>query len=275
MRTRSVVAVIGVAVAALVIPQAAAGGMASHRAKEFPLAASGVTLGPRVTYKVPYGIDPYGKFRPPAAIVTLRLPKGLKYNQIRVVHIGKPIHPDYYGSGWFHGRGWSAFQGWGLADPTAMLTDVWAFAWARVEQRCDGTSVNLADGVRMCEAFLTIDFAAGGSGKTAIGHRKLQVLQLWKHASHGGYLYLGLGASWRGPFPTTATAIARAFDKRVFREARAIIGSADTRSHKKPLKWSRGPTHQPPKCFGIGPNGGKVKLPLSDCGPEPGPAKRG
>jgi hypothetical protein len=239
----------------------------TRRPEEFPPAVSRVPLGPRVTHKVPNGIDPYGKFRPPAAIVTMRLPKRVRYNPIRVVHIGKPVHPDYYGSGWFRGRGWGAVAGWGLADPTAMITDEWAFAWARKEQRCDGTAVDLAGGVRVCEAFRTLD--------SPTGQGKIQVLQLWKHAIHGGYLYLGLEASWRGAFPTTAPAIAGAFDKPIFDEALAIVRSAHTRRHRKPLAWPPGPTHRPTKCLGFGPGGATVKLPLSDCGPEPGPAPKG
>jgi hypothetical protein len=191
----------------------------------------------------------------------------VRYDPIRVVRIGKPIRPDYYGSGWFRGRGWGAVAGWGLADPTAMITDQWAFAWARKEQRCEGTAVDLADGVRVCEAFHTIDSPAGQG--------RVQVLQLWKHATHGGYLYLGLEASWRGAFPTTATAVAGSFDKPVFDEAPAIMGSAHTRRHRKPLAWPPGPTHRPTQCRGFGPGGAIVTLPPSDCGPVPGPAPQG
>jgi hypothetical protein len=180
-------------------------GETTRRPDEFPSGVSGVRLGRLVTYKVPNGIDPYGKFRPPAAIVTMRLPRGLRYDPIRVVRIGRPIRPDYYGSGWFRGRGWGAVAGWGLADPTAMLTDQWAFAWARKEQRCEGTAADLADGVRVCEAFHIFESPAGQG--------KVQVLQLWKHAIHGGYLYLGLEAPWRGAFPTTPTTVARSFQQ--------------------------------------------------------------
>ena len=238
-----------------------------RRLEASPPATSRVPLGPRVTYKVPNGIDPYGKFRPPGAIVSVRLPKGVRYDPIRVVYVGKPIRPEYYGSGWFRGRGWSAFRGWGLADPTAMLTDQWAFAWARKKQRCEGTAVDLPQRLRACEVFHTIESPAGQG--------KAQVLQLWKPAAHGGYLYLGLVTAWRGAFPTTATTVAGSFDKPIFNEALAIMGSANARHRKRPLAWPPGPTHRPAKCLGFGPGGAVVRLPPSDCGPEPGPAPQG
>jgi hypothetical protein len=228
----------------------------------FPGAASKVALGRTLTYKVPYVIDPFGEFRPPAATVTMRLPNGVRYGQIRVVHVGKPIHPEYSGSGWFQGHGWGGTIPWGLAEarhPSGL--DQWGFGWMPRRRRCDGVTTNLADGVRICESYFTIQSPLGE------GHR--QVLQLWKRATRG-YLYLALGLNWRGAMPSTSTAAARGFNKQVFDEALAIISSARTRRARKPLGWQPGPTHQPTQCFGIGPDGGKVKLPPSDCGPAAG-----
>ncbi len=230
---------------------------------EFPTAASEVPLGPPVTDKVPNEIDPYGKVRPPAAIVTMRLPKGVTYDPFRVVHVGKPIRAEYYGSGWFQGHGWDARQEWGQTEPTAMITNGLGFGWARTEQQCDGATVDLVDGVRTCEAFYTIHFGVGGSGKHATGEYNVQVVRLWKHATDGGYLYLGLR------FP------AGAINDTVFNEALAIMGSAETLPHKGPLAWPIGPTHRPRKCFGVGQGGVPVPLPLSDCGPVAGPAGHG
>jgi hypothetical protein len=231
---------------------------------EFPEAASKVALGRTLKDKVPYEIDPFGVFRPPAAIVTLRLPKGVKYDPIRVVHIGKPIRPEYYGSGWFNGRGWGGTVPWGVADASGISQ--WGFGWVRRGRRCDGAATNLANGVRICESYLTVQSPAEE------GHE--QVLQLWKNATHG-YLYLGLGLTWHGAIPGTPDAAARGFNKRVFNEALAIMSSTSARRSGKRLAWPPGPTHRPKHCFGFGPGGKKVPLPPSDCGPQPGRAVRG
>jgi hypothetical protein len=88
----------------------------------------------------------------------MRLPRGVRYGPVRTASRFIPTIAAAAGSG--------AADGAPSKSGVLPIRPPWSptsgpFAWARAEHRCKGTVVDLSRGVRVCEAFRTIESPAG------------------------------------------------------------------------------------------------------------------